>query len=514
MAASTTGVRVAAKSPSVNNAHPRRRPSSHRWGGRIGLLTALWLVCLPLLIATPARAAWMAGPRHSVVVPPPQANRFKKDFMKALAPRPVPDSPTAQGAAATPLLAGHKELNLAAVLKPTEAESSYLVRTGSDIRLSGWRTWSRTLKGMEFNLNPGGALTGQRLLLFGGAVADDSGDYATGLSWVNHSSDGRVLGLDLLYNARAENEGLDGQWVARMGGGLNLPSPFAESGLRLEGEFATMRDGGAQDDFDSGASGGFLRLSRAPGADGGFFYGLTARRYGRAFTPIGGNQPAGQEALEIHANYHFSSGMQLRARSLFAINDYGTDDPLMVQESGVGLFGALLPWLFDDMSASLETFYRDRRDYSGSQHFRTTGLDLKLHQALAMGWRTRFGMAVAWDQDLLNDTSTMRRQFSFSGRHRLHFGRYTGSIGPGVAWRRSGSLEVGREFEAGVALELAGYMHSLRLDMDYLARELGPVASLPEQSFQAMLSYHLWLDASEEPAPGNGWHQLRLADGF
>lgn len=491
----------------------RRRP----W--RDALALGLWLACLLAPAIVPAQAAWRAGPRHSVVITPHHSREFLDEFMHPFAPSPAPHasvpaaSPPAHATMAPLVPKPHQQVDIAAALKPT-ANPAYAVRVGDNLKLSGWNTWSRTLKGIEVNLNPGGALAGQRISLFGGAGVDAGDDYTTGLSWVSQSGGGRTLGVDLLYNARSANGDLDSQWVARVGGGLSLPSPLAGPALRLEGGVATMRVSGISDGSGSAAGGAFLRLTRPRSAATGFSYGLIARRYGLGFTPIGGNQVAGQEALEARMNYRFSSGMQFRVSSLVAVSGFDTSDPLWMHQASVGLFGALLPWLFDDMSASLETFLRDRRDHAGNEGFRTAGVDLKLRQALGLGWSSRMGVALAWDCNRVENESALRRQFSLAGRHRLHFGSYTGSIGPGVAWRRGGGFESSREFEAGMALELADYMHSLRLDMAYLSRQDGFDSAPQQQSFQTMLLYRLWLGANQHPTRSSGWYDLKLVDGF
>lgn len=371
------------------------------------------------------------------------------------------------------------------------------LQTGDALALSSWPSLSRTLRGARVSASgPWMPFLGARQSLSLVTGRDSQGDLASGMDWRARFGAGAALGVHWLYNAAPGGAAADGQMLVGMTGSTALP--LGPRALKLSAGFSAMGTAG----------GGFLQV--AGQAFSGLSVSVRGARYAPGFHPVGFVATAGERLLRARAAYHFSSGMRLSAYSQVRRLDDTSLDVEAVDAAGLTLHGRLFA-SFGDRGAdvSLSSSLRRERGRSGLRERRLGALDFSVTQPLWLGWDSRIGVEVAHFTDRVANRAVTRGTISFAGHHRVRLGPFRGTVGPGIAWRRTG-MRHACELEAGLRLSLASSRNSLSLDLGY-EPTLGGAGSAPG-AFRTMLSYRAYLGRSGAPPPSHPWYHLTLAD--
>lgn len=362
-----------------------------------------------------------------------------------------------------------------------EAAIPYRLEAGDFFAFTSLRTQQRPLKGAAIELQPVHAQAGLRssLLLFGGAFQPSwrhfqwSDDNSLGLSWLVEMDAARLT-FNALRNERGANAALAAPDLAQTVASIAAEAPFrlGASSWRAEAEVAMLRgDSGVPVPplgGDGGNSGVFAQISGTL-ATTPLAWRLRGERYGRDYRPFGSAVPSDRRAAEAHVSWQSPSALLWRAR----VQDYRdgreSGSPLDTQVVGAAVSGPIAPW---NATMSADVFRRDVERADGS---------LDQRQLVANTFFSRsFGPLAAQlgflhqrvDDRLAADASPRTSQVSFSVAAPLRLGNMTGSVSPGLTWRRiTGAPSATRDVGATLQLALFGGPHRLSLNAGRVSQD-------------------------------------------
>lgn len=474
--------------------------------GRTSKAIRVALIVLPIVIfprhAYAEPDAWL-GDAHGrdLAAPLSAENSAVPPPNKAAAQAPVTTPSAANKAVALPELSTRKQ-NAA---KPATAIGRVTLPADN-------LTGARNVWGVALNLNDPAGAAGQSLTVLAGATPPSSGTrgistgYTTGLTWARNAGNGDRMDMSVYFSQPSESDG-HGQWLASMRGHLDrLP---LLPGVRLETEMAVARDDQAQAQNDGGI-GSLVRLIGSPGIP--LNYQLTFSRFGAGFQPQGFVLQSGREAVTADVHYRLSRDVSLDAITEYAEENFQSSDPYWHSKTALALSGPILQAYLPALSATVKTSAETNADYLGSMALETRRLDMALAQPLWDGWRYRFSVAMNQTIDNVGATGFDSRDFHIAGNHRVDMGRFSGSIGPGMAWRTRNGYDAHQDFEAGVALKLRSRTQTVAFDVGYLTRDwLSGVYSTSSVKFG--LNYSLRFSGTNSAGDDSAWY-LSDAEGF
>jgi len=373
-------------------------------------------------------------------------------------------------------------------------------------------TGTRNVWGVAFNLNGIDGTAGQSLTVLAGAAPPSgssqgvSNGYTTGLAWARSNSSGDRLDMSVFFS---QPSGLDrhGQWLASMGGHLTS-LPFLP-GIIVETEMAVACDNASQTQ-GGGNIGSLVKVTGS--TDKPLNYQITLSRFGAGFQPQGFVLQSGREAVTANVHYRFPAHVHLDAVTEFAEKNFESTNPYRYRRTALTLSGPILHAYMPELSAVLKTSSEASADDMGSMAMETRRLAIALAQPLWAGWRYRFSVAMNQTVDGIGSQDFDSRDFHVAGNHRLYLGRFSGSIGPGMAWRTRNGFESHQDFEAGVALKLRSRDQTVAFILGYLAQS-GLPGLYTNNSIKVGLNYSLHFNSPVPAGNDSAWY-LSDADGF
>lgn len=249
--------------------------------------------------------------------------------------------------------------------------------------------------------------------------------------------------------------------------------------------------------------GSLIKLTGAP--DDSFDYQIVLSRFDAGFHPEGFSMQSGREAVTADMHYRFSSNVHLDASTVYAEENFEGTDPYRHRLTTLSLSGPILHAYMPSLSATVKTSSEDNADEQGNMQMVTRRLAMDLAQPLWDGWQSRFGVAMNHVIDNVGVENSVSHGVRLAGNHRLRLGRFSGSIGPGVAWRERNGFNAHQDFEIGAALKLRSRKQTVALNLGYLT-QTGLPGVYDDSSIKVGLNYSLHFN---DPAPAgddNAWY--------
>lgn len=374
-------------------------------------------------------------------------------------------------------------------------------------------TGSRDVWGVSFDLDDATRAFGQSLTVLAGAApptAENPGlsnGYATALDWTRNLSSVGRLDMSVLFS-QPTGPDQHGQWLARVGSHIT-PLPFLPN-VSVETEMAMACGGDAAQTQSGGNLGSLIKVIGSPGKS--LHYQITLSRFDAGFQPQGFVLQSGRQAVAANVHYRFSSNVDLEASTEYAEENFEGTDPYRRSITTLTLSGPLFHAYMPALSAVLKTSSEIDADSLGTLAMGTRRLAVDLAQPLWDGWRSRFSVAMNQTVDGIGTQSFNSRAFRLAGNHRLNLGRFSGSIGPGMALRIRNGFEAHQDIEVGAAVKLRSRAQSLALDLGYLAQS-GMPGVYDNSSVKVGLNYSLHFNGPAPAGDDNAWY-LSEADGF
>lgn len=362
----------------------------------------------------------------------------------------------------------------------------YRVEVGDYYSDVSYRTQSRSLKGMQLELQPGGSLFDEQhsVLLFAGADEPawdkfhSSRNNSAGASWLMEATPVGSLSLNCIFNSRETDAAQDlphrNQHVASVAWEKLLE--LGDHRLTFESELGRFSgdhdDADGEDNAQNKEENGLYGQAtwQTPWA---VDYRFRFERYGHDYRPYGANVSADRQSYENHVTWQHSSGIQLRLRQQQFEDAFETTNELDSNVYGVGLSGPFLkPWV-PDLSGNLDTFMRYNLNQAETVDDRTFSSNLNLSKPIAENWALRPGVFIQHNRDSLpgGAPDAWTYQFALSADHSFQWGKLTGSISPGfnVRLMRGGDSK-SNDVGPLLATQLAYGPHTFGVDASYLGQ--------------------------------------------
>ena len=357
-----------------------------------------------------------------------------------------------------------------------DVAAPFRLRLGDYYGFYTYRTFQRSLKGFQFELQPllgrGTGLNHSVVLTTGTAALRDykdgvpSDDLYLGGSWLINAGPAN-LSLNVMRNTRGEDIETRtpdrAQTVYSLGG--EYEKAVWDQKLMLEGEWAyfegDVRGQGRGIDEDKSDQGYFFQLrgrSKRP-----LTYEFKFEDYGKNFQPNGSVVPPDRRTWESRAGYRFSDGFGVNGRIQRFIDGRERGNPLttdVVGLSGSGLIG-FMP--VKGLVMSFDSFISENKDLGNTIDTKTISSRVDLSMPIRERLSGRIGGSAQQVKNYLTNRETeyfethagISQGFSFLG--------LTGGISPGLFYASTDVQPDGGEDQYGfdVALNMAGARNSV-----------------------------------------------------
>ena len=358
---------------------------------------------------------------------------------------------------------------------------AWRAEAGDFFAFTTMRTQQRSLKGASVELQPAlDPSIRQSIVLFGGAAqpswrdAQWSDDNTLGISWLVDTDRFGRWNANVLRNERGANERFSrsedqSQTVASLAAETLLD--LAAWKLRVEGEVARMK--GDYDSFDPAVdgrdrsdSGYFAQVSAF---DPVYNVRLRAERYGRDYRPFGAVTPADRRSLEAFAGANLPQGLSLRLRLQDFSDQHESANPLDTRVAGANLSGSYAPWA---LSGMLDAFVQDSERDDRSIDSRFSQVALNLSRPMGGGWIAQLNAMRLDLDDHANDTfSSTTSQVQVAAILPVTWGVVSGSVTPGVMYRRITGFGATRDWQPTLSMALFGGPHRFTLNLGGLKQD-------------------------------------------
>jgi len=340
-----------------------------------------------------------------------------------------------------------------------------------------YRTMSRTLKGVQLDLQPSGqVLDGrQSLLLFGGVDypewrdLDSEESRAGGASWLLEGS--RIGSLSLNWVCSDRESLADALPTRNRQNVLSLASErgFEALGqkLTLEGElagfFGDCDASGGDDGRNKSDLGVFLQLSGRSASP--LRYRFRFEQYGEDYRPAGANVASDRRSWEAHGSWRFRNGASFKARAQRFEDGFEADNPSDSKVYGVSLTGPFLSFVDPALSGGLDLHRRMTRDENDTTDRRTDVVRANLSRRLAEKWTGNLGLYSQRDKDKAADQGpSWNNEVRVGATRQLTLLGGRGSISPGLSHRRNQGDADAREWNPTLGLHFTRGRHRLSLN--------------------------------------------------
>ena len=358
-----------------------------------------------------------------------------------------------------------------------ESALPYRLEIGDYFSSYSFRTLQRGLKGVQVELQPQTELFGARQSLivstgtsqFSWRNLHSHVDDVAGVSWLLDFSPRTRVSANYVYDFRRA----DAAW------GLadrrqHVYSAAGASGwdwggqrLRVEAEVGQLTGDhnglpdatgamvpGSGDDRRGHAT--FIQFSGF-GIAQPIEYRLRYERYDRNYQPANAVIVGAHEAAEAHAGWRFASGLAWRGRAQHFVDALQSGNSLRNNFYGTSLAGPL----YGTVAGIMDLFWQDTLKQDMSINRRSANLNGNLSRPLPGGWIGNLGLFLQrLHERVAGADDTKTHQVQLSATHAVALGAWTGSVTPGVRWRRvTGDIGAVKEWAPVLALNLNSGAH-------------------------------------------------------
>tara|TARA_R110000823_G_scaffold171736_9_gene304221 strand:- start:70750 stop:72900 length:2151 start_codon:yes stop_codon:yes gene_type:complete len=375
---------------------------------------------------------------------------------------------------------------------------------GDTFSYLSYRTFQRSLKGAQFELQPRPEVGGARhsLLFFSGANQvqwndwDWSADNSSGASWLVEQGALGSLSFNLVYNdlEAADAGTLDqSQWVSSLAGETNVT--LGSHNINLEAEYAYF-DGDHAGDFDPedgqdrDDSGIYAQLIGQ--AYRQLSYRLRYEEYGYDFRPRGSVVFNDRRSYEGHLGWQFQRGVSLRGRVQAYEDRWDSVNQLDTDIYGLDLTGNLFALDTGTVTGRVRVFREEVEDAFNSIDRDTDVIDASAN--LPFGQQTSLDLRAAWrstDDAVLTDADEDTLELDATLNRQIRWGAFSGAISPGISYRDiDAGPSQGDDWSPTIAINLSSAAHSFRASYNYLDQNRDAATAQSVSTQAASLHYH------------------------
>jgi len=304
-----------------------------------------------------------------------------------------------------------------------------------------YRTLQSSLKGLQLDLQPFQNTDSRHSFIITSGARQSSwrnfhlsDNYFNGISYLLDNPKFGKFSLNAVQNSRQadDQQGSFSRSQVIFSAAGNATVKAVRQKLLLEGELS--RFSGDHDGWNGPESG------QKQNDKGLFFQGsgssnwpLTYRfrheSYGRDYRPAAASISPATKNTEGHLGWRLPKGYQLRARAQKTTGNYEMDNQTDTIVYGFNLNGPL---------GSLDAFGQDITSEDKLTDRITSTINININIPKIAGWAGQIGGQI---QDLSDRTAggvdVKTRQISFSADRSLHFGSVSGSVTPGILYRKT-----------------------------------------------------------------------------
>jgi hypothetical protein len=358
-----------------------------------------------------------------------------------------------------------------------EAAIPYRLEVGDFFAFTSFRTQQRALKGLAIELQPVASDADFRssVLIFGGAAQPRwrnlnwKDDNSLGLSWLSDWRGQRVI-VNVLRNERAPISTAVGTSATRSQSlvSMTAEAPFELGRLRwvAEAEAATLRGDTdvASDQRDRGL---FAQLTGNDPASG-IGWRLRGERYGAGYQPFGTAITPDRRAIEAHLSGPLAGALAWRGRYQNFRENANSTNPQDSRVAGLNLTG---PVVFMGATINIDAFTRAQKSRDGTIDLTTRTLNALWVKPVET-WQLQGSLLVQSVDDAVQAFNQPRtHQVGLTALSPVLWGQWSGSIGPGLTWRKiSGGAANTQDLAANLSLNLSGGPHRMVLSAGRLAQ--------------------------------------------
>ena len=382
----------------------------------------------------------------------------------------------------------------------------YRIEAGDAYAYFSQRSMQRPIKGIQGEIQSPLSDTGRMfsLQVMGGSFerswrdvrVDD--DFAAGASWLVQGPKVGSWHFTYLNHRRKEDPTrfLSQRIQKLISVAAHVPIRLGDERVTVSGEMGRLwQDFSAQDDprLDEEISdvGTFFQVAhrgRHP-----FSWRVRFEDYGADFDPAGAPILNDRRIGEAHVGWRFPTGARLRGRYIILRDDVETENPLDRIRTGVSLSGRLWSAGSASLSTYTDVFREDfeRRDLATDLELATLDSQLFLNHGGA--WSQRFRLFWQDSNDLTaldNDRNTL--ELRFSSARAISAGGFSGSIAPGVLYRRvHNGIETTEDWQPTLSVNLSRGGHSLIQTLDLLSQDRRDAGTIDVDTISYRALYRL-----------------------
>ncbi len=362
----------------------------------------------------------------------------------------------------------------------------YRVEIGDYFNDISYRTQSRSLKGVQLELQPGMDWFGAKhsLLLFAGVDEPDwhrfhaTRDQSTGASWLLSDMPIGDVSLNFILNARQRdsNQDLRHRKQHIMSVAWEKQIEFGEHKVTLEGEVGHFSgDYDVVTDEDNGQNkqenAYFGQVTwETPWS---LEYRFRVERYGYGYRPYGGNVSPDRRSFENHLTWRLANGLQIALRQQRYEDGYDSNPETRTTVYGVHVSGPMAGSYMPDLTGDMDAFVRftDSSDESSDSCF--ISFNWNVSKPVSKRWTIRPGFVFEHNHDrtAAQDPNEWTWQFNLAGDYAVDWGSVKGSLSPGMSVRLvRDDASTTSDFGPSLAAQLTSGPHSLGMDLSYLGQ--------------------------------------------
>lgn len=390
-----------------------------------------------------------------------------------------------------------EQLNL--MWEKGDAQIPFRLEAGNYYSYLSYRTIQRSLKGLQFELQPetNSATKRQSLLFFTGTPGsnyqslDPEDNLYAGASWLVSYEGQSFLGINFV-NHRVDNEySTDNisrhQQVVSLVGYTEAEIYGQRLGFETEIGYMTGDDTSGDTTFLDEQDFGILfeltgRSNHLP-----LSYSARYEKYGEFFNPAAAVNQSNWKNLEFRVNWQFESGPQLTGRIQSFSEDMDSANPKDTDTVGVSLTGPVLAGNKTIFNLDADAFVQTIKDDSYTVDSRTETITLDFSRPFGEGWTVRTGL---YAQNEVDDagagSKSQTRQVELAFQRDFKFLGDWAYVSPSIVARRMDDKSKSEELEGALTVGVSGtgysldawYSHldkdqSLSSDSDYFSHTFG-----------------------------------------
>jgi hypothetical protein len=417
-----------------------------------------------------------------------------------------------------------------------DAALPFRAMAGDNFPFLSLRTFQRSLKGLQFEVQPIQATPGrgQSILAFSGTGRDDYNNMEkamtelySGASWAFEDGKFGNYSLNFVQNHRDKDETLTlplrEQTVTSFTG--EKAFTFLKQKITIEGEAAYVNGDtvNSQNTTQNGVSdlGYFGQISGETGTP--FTYRLRTEIYGKDFRPNAASVTQDYQAYEAHGGWKFKSNLNLRGRVQHFIDSASTVNPTETNTGGLNLSGPLAVKFLPGLSTGIDAFIQDVKSRDNATNRQTISLNTNFTMPVGT-WSGRLNLVGRQTDNYATGTNGPQRLYeaNVNGTRAFKMAGFQGSITPGLVYQNQQGSGTDRENVGGsLGLQLVRDAHKLGFDYRTLSQNPAADGSIDELNNSFALNYRYTIGAhtiglegdygDRRPSPGDSTQSFRIA---